>query len=159
MKININGKEHEAYRLIMKKENALEILNGTKEVELREFNKKYGEMFIDKKKEAEYFEKIKSPDFEYVDANGVAECDKIYKGVKYIYFTNYNKSWHLIVELAHIYMLWFNDDDMLFLSNDLNCKDLEGPYKEFRKKHKEGEEIPAVFAISIGKVISHENLN
>ncbi|MBQ8958643.1 MAG: hypothetical protein IJ057_09140 [Bacteroidales bacterium] len=35
MKININGNEVEAYALIMRKENALEILRGTKTVELR----------------------------------------------------------------------------------------------------------------------------
>lgn len=158
MKIQVNGKEVEAYHLIMRKENALEILNGTKETELREFSKKYGEMFIDKKKEAEYFEKMKQPDFEYVDKNGIAECDKVYKDVKYVYFTNYNKFWYLIAEIAQIYMLWFTDDDMDFLSNELNCKDLEDTYKDFKKNHKEGEEIPAVFALNIKKIISHENL-
>lgn len=30
MKITYDGKEHEAYALVMKRENALEILNGTR---------------------------------------------------------------------------------------------------------------------------------
>lgn len=159
MKVNIEGKEVEAYHLIMKKENALEIINGTKKIEVRDFNQKYGQMFIDPKKEAEYFEKMKQSNFEYIDQNGVAECDKIYKGIKYIYFTNYNKSWHLVVKISHINMLWFNDDDMNFLENELNFKDYKEGYEEFKKNYKEGDEIPAIFAITIESIVSHENLN
>lgn len=47
MKITYNGKEHEAYALVMKRENALEILNGTKRVEIRAFTEFYDRMFLD----------------------------------------------------------------------------------------------------------------
>ena len=160
MKINIGNKEVEAHRLIMQKNNALEILSGVKKVEIRNFNPTYSKMFIDSKKEAEYLEKIKQPDFEYIDENGVAECDKIYKDIKYIYFTNYNNSWHLIVEIKEINMLWFNDEDMNFLSNDLGCDDLNKAYQDYKENLKDEapEEVPAFFAISIKNIIAQEGL-
>lgn len=159
MKIQVNGKEVEAYHLIMRKENALEIVNGTKKIEVRDFSPKYGKMFIDPEKEAKYFEKMKQPNFEYIDENGVAECDKVYRETKYIYFTNYNKSWSLIVEIDFINMLWFTDDDMDFLENELGFTDYKEGYQEFKKNHKEGDELPAIFAIGIKNIISYENLN
>lgn len=160
MKIQVNGQEVEAHRLIMQKANAKEILDGVKKVEIREFNPTYGKMFIDPKKEAEYLEKTKQPNFEYIDENGVAECDKIYKDTKYLYFTNYSGSWSLIVEIDTINMLWFNDDDMDYLSNDLGCKDLEDAYQEYKNNlnGEEPEDTPAFFAISIKNIISHEGL-
>ena len=54
MTIEINGKPVEAYHLIMKKENALDILNGKKKVEIRAFSEKYNDLFIDKKLYKEY---------------------------------------------------------------------------------------------------------
>lgn len=156
MKINIDGKEVEAYHLIMRKENALEILNGTKKVEIREFNKKYGTLFIDPQKEAEYFEKMKRPNFEYIDENGIAECDKIYKDVRYIYFTNYNKSWSLVVEINQIYMLYMTQDDITFLSEQLGFKEYDNEWQQFEDKPI--EEIPSFFAIAIDKIINHEGL-
>lgn len=156
MKINIDGKEVEVYHLIMKKENALEILNGTKKVEIREFNQKYGTLFIDPQKEAEYFEKMKQPNFEYIDENGVAECDKIYKDVKYIYFTNYNKSWSLVVEIDQIYMLYMIKDDIEFLSEQLGFKEYDNEWQQFEGK--DLDDIPSFFAIDIKRIVSNENL-
>ena len=49
MTIEVNGKPVEAYHLIMKKENALDILKGKKKVEIRAFSEKYNYLFIDKK--------------------------------------------------------------------------------------------------------------
>lgn len=156
MKINIDGKEVEVYHLIMKKENALEILNGTKKVEIREFNQKYGTLFIDPQKEAEYFEKMKQPNFEYIDENGIAECDKIYKDVKYIYFTNYNKSWSLVVEIDQIYMLYMIKDDIEFLSEQLGFKEYNNEWQQFEGK--DLDDTPSFFAIDIKKIVSSENL-
>lgn len=156
MKIQVNGQEVEAYHLIMKKENALEILNGTKKVEIREFNQKYGTLFIDPQKEAEYFEKMKQPNFEYIDENGVAECDKIYKDVKYIYFTNYNKSWSLVVEIDQIYMLYMIKDDIEFLSEQLGFKEYDNEWQQFEGK--DLDDIPSFFAIDIKRIVSNENL-
>lgn len=156
MKINIEGKEVEAYHIIMKKENALEILNGTKKVEIRRFDDKYGKLFIDPKKEAEYFEKMKQPNFEYIDAEGNAECDKIYKDTKYIYFTNYAKSWSLVVKIHSIYMLYMTKDDIEFLSEQLEFHEYNSEWQKFEGKPI--EEVPSFFAIAIDKIISCENL-
>lgn len=158
MTIKVNGKDVEAYRLIMRKTNALEILNGTKKIEIRDFSRTYGDMFIDPEKEKVYLKKMKEPNFEYIDKNGVAECDKIYKDTKYIYFTNYNNSWSLTAEIEQIFMLWFADDDMDFLSKELDFHELEESYKEYKESVHKDDETPAFFAIQIKKVVSHEGL-
>ena len=46
MKINVNGKEYEAYNLIMQRENALEIIRGQKKLESRNFSDFYIKMFL-----------------------------------------------------------------------------------------------------------------
>ncbi|AMD85115.1 hypothetical protein SAMN05444369_101291 [Capnocytophaga haemolytica] len=160
MTIKVNGKDVEAYRLIMRKTNALDILKGTKKIEIRDFSKTYGDMFIDPEKEKVYLKKMEEPDFEYIDKNGVAECDKIYKDTKYIYFTNYNNSWDLVAEIEQIFMLWFTDDDMEFLSKELNFHDLEESYKEYKANgHDDNEDgTPAFFAIELKGVVSHRGL-
>ena len=47
MKIEYNGKEVEAYRLITKKKFAQEIFEGKKKVEIRAFSNFYEKMFFD----------------------------------------------------------------------------------------------------------------
>lgn len=45
--IKYNGQDIEAFALIMKKENALDILNGNKAIETRMMSAKYEKMFTD----------------------------------------------------------------------------------------------------------------
>ena len=59
MTIQVDGKPVEAYHLIMKKENALDILKGKKKVEIRTFSDKYLSMFIDQEKYKKYQQKRK----------------------------------------------------------------------------------------------------
>lgn len=47
MTIKYKDQEIEAYPLIMRKENALDILRGKKTIEIRKFSGKYEKMFTD----------------------------------------------------------------------------------------------------------------
>ena len=48
MKIKVEGKEVEAYNLLMRKEYAMDIVSGKKTLEIREFKSHYVDMFTDK---------------------------------------------------------------------------------------------------------------
>ena len=157
MTIQVDGKPVEAYHLIMKKENALDILKGKKKVEIRTFSDKYLSMFIDQEKYKEYQEKLKEPDFQGVDENGVLEFDKtIRTDIKHIYFTNYNKTWSLIVKIHLFYTLSMIKDDIAFLAENFDFHDYDNEWQQFEGK--ELDEVPAFFAIYLDKVISHEGL-
>lgn len=157
MTIQVDGKPVEAYHLIMKKENALDILNGKKKVEIRTFSDKYLSMFIDQEKYKEYQEKLKEPDFQGVDENGVLEFDKtIRTDIKHIYFTNYNKTWSLVVKIHSFYTLSMIKDDIAFLAENFDFHDYDNEWQQFEGK--ELDEVPAFFAIYLDKVISHEGL-
>jgi hypothetical protein len=157
MTIQVDGKPVEAYHLIMKKENALDILKGKKKVEIRTFSDKYLSMFIDQEKYKEYQEKLKEPDFQGVDENGVLEFDKtIRTDIKHIYFTNYNKTWSLIVKIHSFYTLSMIKDDIAFLAENFDFHDYDNEWQQFEGK--ELDEVPAFFAIYLDKVISHEGL-
>jgi hypothetical protein len=157
MTIQVDGKPVEAYHLIMKKENALDILKGKKKVEIRTFSDKYLSMFIDQEKYKEYQEKLKEPDFQGVDENGVLEFDKtIRTDIKHIYFTNYNKTWSLVVKIHSFYTLSMIKDDIAFLAENFDFHDYDNEWQQFEGK--ELDEVPAFFAIYLDKVISHEGL-
>lgn len=157
MTIQVNGKPVEAYHLIMKKENALDILNGKKKIEIRTFSEKYLSMFIDQEKYKEYQEKLKEPDFQGIDEEGISEFDKtIRTDIKYIYFTNYNKTWNLVVKIHSFYTLSMIKDDVDFLVENFDFHDFDNEWQQFEGK--ELDEIPAFFAIYLDKVISHEGL-
>ena len=57
-------------------------------------------------------------------------------------------------------MLWFNDEDINFLSDDLGCDDLNEVYQDYKENlnGEEPEEVPAFFAISIKNIIAKEGL-
>ncbi|GJH39876.1 hypothetical protein RCZ04_04260 [Capnocytophaga sp. HP1101] len=157
MTIQVNGKPAEAYHLIMKKENALDILKGTKKVEMRTFSDKYLSMFIDQEKYKEYQEKLKEPDFQGIDENGVLEFDKVYRDdIRHIFFTNYNKTWNLVVELDGITTCSMVKDDIEFLAKNFDFHDYDNEWQQFEGK--DLDEIPAFFALVISKVVSHEGL-
>lgn len=151
MKINIDGKEVEAYHLIMRKENALEILKGTKKIEVREFKAKYEKLFVDKQKEKEVFEaKDKDPNAEF------SFDDIMRDDVKYIFFTNYSKSWSLVVELDHITAFELSEADITFLKEEFDFHDLDQAIEDF-KDVPEGEK-PLMFGLVLGEIKNRENI-
>lgn len=144
MEIEVNGEKHEAFRLIMKKENALEILHGKKRLEIRQWNEMYDKMFFDKEKLALYREgklDVEDPD--------IIDC--LDTDTEYVYFTNYNNSWHLIVELPSIGINSMTKEDVEWMGEEFDFHDYDNEWQQFEGKP--FEEIPAFFTLEMGNVI------
>lgn len=149
MTIEINGKPVEAYHLIMKKENALDILNGKKKIEIRAFSKKYNDMFINKELYKEFQEYLKDPD-------GSMELEDCLNETEYIYFTNYNKSWYLIVEVLDIAVYKMTQEDVEVLNEDYDFHDFDNEWQQYKDLPE--DEIPVFYGLGLADVISHEGL-
>nr|DAD78499.1 MAG TPA: hypothetical protein [Siphoviridae sp. ctGkF12] len=149
MTIEVNGKPVEAYHLIMKKENALDILKGKKKVEIRAFSKKYNDMFINKELYKEFQEYLKDPD-------GSMELEDCLNETEYIYFTNYNKSWYLIVEVLDIAVYKMTQEDVEVLNEDYDFHDFDNEWQQYKDLPE--DEIPVFYGLGLADVISHEGL-
>ena len=149
MKIEVNGKSVEAYHLIMKKENALDILNGKKKIEIRAFSKKYNDMFINKELYKKFQEYLKDPD-------GSMELEDCLNETEYIYFTNYNNSWNLIVEVLDIAVYKMTQEDVEVLNEDYDFHDFDNEWQQYKDLPE--DEIPVFYGLGLADVISHEGL-
>ena len=145
MTIEVNGKPVEAYHLIMKKENALDILKGKKKVEIRAFSEKYNDLFIDKKLYKEYQKDLENP-------NGSMTIEDTLKDTAYIYFTNYNKTWELIVEVLDIAVYQMTKEDIEVLNEDYDFNEWQ-QYKDLTE-----EEIPMFYGLGLADIVSHKGL-
>nr|DAS12940.1 MAG TPA: hypothetical protein [Caudoviricetes sp.]DAS70685.1 MAG TPA: hypothetical protein [Caudoviricetes sp.] len=149
MTIEVNGKPVEAYHLIMKKENALDILKGKKKVEIRAFSEKYNDLFIDKKLYKEYQKDLENP-------NGSMTIEDTLKDTAYIYFTNYNKTWELIVEVLDIAVYQMTKEDIEVLNEDYDFHDLDNEWQQYKDLTE--EEIPMFYGLGLADIVSHKGL-
>ncbi len=160
MKITVDNKEVEAYRLIMRKENALDILSGKKKVEIRTYSDNYCGLFFDKEKLAkanEVFNETGSVE----DEEGNSIFESAIKDVRYVYFTNYNNTWSLVVSLDWVYIMNTTKDWVEFLNENYNFHDLDNEWQQFEElaAKEKYEEIPSFFALAIKEVVSQKGLN
>ena len=149
MTIEINGKQVEAYHLIMKKENAIDILNGKKKVEIRAFSEKYNDLFINKKLYKEYQKDLENP-------NGSMTIEDTLKDTAYIYFTNYNKTWELIVEILDIAVYQMTKEDIEVLNEDYDFHDLDNEWQQYKDLTE--EEIHMFYGLGLADVVSHKGV-
>ena len=145
MKITYNGKEHEAYALVMKRENALEILNGTKRVEIRAFTEFYDRMFLDmdivakNERDPEHFE---SP------------MKKTY--CAHFYTMNKKAPWFLDVSIDNIGIASMIEEDIKWLNETYDFHDFDNEWQQFVGKP--DDEIPYFYYLGIEKILQHEGL-
>ncbi|MGP1500196.1 MAG: hypothetical protein ACTTJM_00215 [Bergeyella cardium] len=150
MKIKVQGKEVEAYRLIMKKQNAIDIVEGRKKLEVRNYVDTYCDMFFDKKKYQEYLKDLENP-------NGKMTIeDAIKDDVKYIRFTNYNGTWHLDVSIKDIHCFAMIEEEVKYMGENYNFHDFDDQWQEF--KDLPDDEKPFFFGLVIGKVENRFNI-
>lgn len=143
MKIIVDGKEEMAYYLMLTKENAKAILNGSKKVELRSFSDYYVNLFINID---EFNKKIKNGDI-----FTVSETFK--KDVKYIHFTNRQHSWFLDVEIESQNIGFLAEYDIIQLQEKYDFHELDPLIDDLNKKS-EDELIDNFFYFVIKKVIN-----
>ncbi len=181
MTINVNGKEVEAYHLIMQKGNALDIVNGSKHVEVRGATDQYFSRFFNKKKyEAftrlyeefdknedipaeKFIENLKAidihltkDDFEDGATFYFAVYNQLFNEVKYIYFTNYNKSWHLVVEVADKKLYELTEETRKLMNEKYAFHDWDGD--DLSESLDENGNTWEFFALELGKIIEHKGL-
>lgn len=148
MKITVDGQKEEAYALIMRKENALEILHGTKTVEIREANSKYEKMFTDQDR----LEKNRQAEAEGRDEWQVP----VRTDVAFVHFYNYNNSWSLDCEIDEIGTASLTKEDVDFLNQEFGFHELDNEWQEFEGKP--DDEIPFFFYLHIKGIVAHRGL-
>lgn len=152
MRINFKGEEVEAYNLIMKEENALDILSGKKTVEIREFKKTYIDMFLDAKKSIAN-EKLRSEGRE-------DECtpfdEMINTDIEFVHFHNYANKWHLDALIDEIGVCTMCQEDIEGLAEDFDFHDYDKEWQKFEDLP--DEEKPMFFYIHIKRVVGHSGL-
>lgn len=151
MKIEYNGKEVEAYRLITKKKFAQEIFEGKKKVEIRAFSNFYEKMFFDPVKSAALSERIENGG-SAVDESGAYLIDQTMKDIDFARLTNYNGSWYLDVQITSISVCAMVKEDIEYLNNSFEFHDYDEEYKKF--ENHPIEEVPMFFAIAIGDIVN-----
>lgn len=146
MTIEVNGQPVEAFRLIMQKNNALDILSGKKKLEIRSFTDNYISMFCDSKllKEQEKLAK-KGEDVFIEDA---------FKDVEYVRFTNYNQSWFLDVKIGEMGLAQMTKDWIQGLAEDFDFHDLDNEWQQYEKS----DEVPNFFYLEISEIVNQYNM-
>ena len=147
--------EIEVLDLILTKQNAEDIINGSKKVEYRDFTDFYIKRVMDEEivnalncyKDNEQVKAICAPD----EVKDVLDPVRI---VNTIHFHNYNNTWSLDVECIN--------NDLVFVDEEIAdwiCEEF-GDLECLRLIEKEGEDFKPfyVFYFAIGKIIKRVNI-
>ena len=78
------------------------------------------------------------------------------KDVTVAYFTNYNHSWHLVVELLSIGINSLTKEDIEYLNEEFDFHDLDNEWQQYADA--KDEDIPSFFTIELGRIIEHQGL-
>ena len=138
----------ECLNLIMRKEFALEILNGTKTVEFRDLSEHYINRLIDKD--------TNNWMADHLDDDNAVNLISDVRPVKRIHFHNYNNSWTLDVEVVNNDYCAVIDKDVKYLQQAFNCHELDELLNEYNQA--EEEDRPIYFYFALGKVIDSKGL-
>lgn len=147
--INYKGEGVEAYALIMRKENALEILNGKKTIEIRKFSDKYEKMFTDFKQleENERLRKMGRED----------ECQSILRtDIEAIHFYSTGAPWHLNVAIDEIGIGEVTEEGVKFMNEEFNFHDFDNEWQKYKDFPR--EKVPLFYYLHVCEIISHEGL-
>lgn len=149
MKIDYKGRKIDAFPLIMRKENALDILSGKKTIEFRHFCPKYEKMFTD-------FKQIKKNE-ELIAQGREQDCLPPFNAhVEGIHFYPYNNSWHLDVIYDEIGVVELTEEDAKYMAEKFGCHDLDDQWQQYA--HLPKEDIPFMFFFRIDEIVSHHGL-
>ena len=133
--------------LIMRKEFALEILKGTKTVEIRAYSQHYSDRLYDKDvlayEEAHWDDELLR--LQMLDFN-----DSV-RGVKQIHFHNYNNSWYLDVECIENNTVVVVDDQVQYLQDEFGCHEFDEELTSLNKRR--AKDRPIYFYFAIGKIL------
>lgn len=137
----------EVLNLIMRKEFAEQILNGTKKVEIRAYSKFYYDRLFDKKV-LDWGDQHCTTDEMAADFVDFAEP---LKKVKAIRFHNYDNTWFLDVECIENYQLAVVKEQVEYLQEAYDCHEFDELLSDLDKK--KAKDRPMYFWFALGKVL------
>ena len=143
--------------LIMKKQYALDIINGKKKVEYRNYSKHYFDRLYDKAMldmlneyaEDEEVKQICAP----YDVDAFLDPLRV---VKTIRFHNYNDTWSLTVECTENNIIALSDPNIDYMYNEFGDTEFAESVRELQKAGV--EDRPIVFYFALGKIIERVNI-
>lgn len=141
--------EIECLDLIMKKEYAEMILNGTKTVEYRDVTPAYEKRLVDMKVYEYIDKKIDEDDFDFMENYDMYVTP--IKSVKTIHFHNYNNSWYLDVEVIANNIVTADREGAAVMEEQFGCTEL---LEDAIRAESSGEEAPEYFFFGLGNIIS-----
>lgn len=147
--IQVNGQPKQAYSLIMKREHALEIIAGTKPLEIRAFSDYYHKMFTDPAVVAEN-ERL-------IAAGRGDECvEPVRTDIAYIHFHNYNNSWTLDVEIDELGTALMTEEDVKWLGGEFGFHDYDNEWQQFAGIP--DDEVPMFFWLHVVGVVNRAGI-
>ena len=147
-KIEYNGETIEAYSLIMRKENALEILRGEKTVEIRSLSSRYEKMFTD------YAQLEKNESLRKQGRDD--ECQPILRtDIGAIHFYSTGAPWTLDVEIDELGIGEVTPEGIKFLQDEFGFHGLD-----YALENLEDVTEPDLFYyLHISRVLGHSGLD
>lgn len=149
MKIEFEGKEFEAYDLILTKENALEILSGKKKIDIRVMSDTYINKFLDKKVRAEQEKASERGEEVFIE-------DAI-KPIWLARFRNYKKTWWMDVVLSEVGLCMMEEEEIKELAEDFDFHDYDNEWQQYADLP--DEEKPMFFILAIDKILDCHGLD
>lgn len=140
--------EIECLNLLLKKEFALEIINGDKSVDFRTYSQHYCDRLYDKETE-NYIERHKG------DAEVVKWADSL-REVLTIHFHDRGYTWSLKVNCNWQGLIWPSDEYIEMLHNDFGCYELDEMNRKLKRE--KATNYPLFFAFAIGDIIERKNI-
>lgn len=151
MQISVNGKNEQAYHIILDKKQAIEILNGKRKAVILPDNYIQQRVFLIEDKYIDFCKNLEiDPDYD-------GELSDCIKEIPYVHFTEYSDKWHLNVEVNAVSLDSLTEEVMNIYHTEYDLHDLD-EYWQQNCKNLNLEDIPQVYCIELGKVVSHSGL-
>ena len=143
----------ESLSLVMKREYAEQIKNGTKVIEFRDFSEFYCKRLFDK--EVDAYVNAHKDNQEVMDALHRQIVTPL-RIVNNLHFHNYNNSWKMDVECVENSVILLCEEDVKYLQDKYDCHELDEELKAFEGAAE--EERPMLFWFACGKVTDSKNI-
>ena len=157
MKILVNGVEYEAYNLILTKENAAAIINGTKKIESRCFSTFYQKMFLNLQNFNRFITRLNNNLQPYTDnehplfKKPFSPTDAPQQRMA-VHFTNRQHSWYLDVLLKEQFIEFLTAERVQSLAEEFDFHDFDYLLPELARL-KDTDKVTNQFFFVIDKVL------
>lgn len=138
MQVEYKGKKYDAYSLLMRRENAEEILSGRKKVEIRSMSPFYQRMFIDETRELEEDEIIP------------------FRQLCAVHFYSTGAPWTLDCMIKEIGIAEMTEEAISELREEFDFHEFDEEVKKFADVPE--EEVPEFFYLVIGEIAGSKGL-